>query len=205
MRAATTTLTASLALLLAPRAPAPAGEGEPAPTRQFQVKGDRPYLGGKRIDLWGLRCGNALMSDAVTERHVRNLDNMAAHGINCIGVYVQGSNPGWPDLKASKNGYTPEGALRPEFARRLEWLVREADKRGMVVMVGLFSPRKDQELKGEKAVQRACEETAKFLTRRKLQNVFVDIMHEYNHARCDLDIFKEPKGEEKKARRSEER
>ena len=189
----------ALFALAAAGAPAAAAEDDkPAPTRQFEVRDDRPFLGGKQIDLWGLRCGNALMSDAVTERHVRNFDNFIAHGINCVGVYVQGSNPGWPDLNASKNGYTPEGGLKPEFARRLEWLVREADKRGMVVMVGLFSPRKDQELKGEKAVQRACEETAKFLTRRKLRNVFVDVMHEYNHKRCDLDVFKEPKGEQKK-------
>jgi hypothetical protein len=198
-----TFLSIELALCLMSGLPGPASapaEEEPAPTRKFEVRKDRPFLGGKQIDLWGLRCGNALMSDAITERHVRNLDNMVAHGINCIGVYVQGSNPGWPDLNASKNGYTPEGALMPAFARRLEWLVREADRRGMVVMVGLFSPRKDQELKGDKAVQRACEETAQFLSRRKLQNVFVDIMHEYNHKRCDLDIFKEPGGEKKKAR-----
>jgi hypothetical protein len=173
-------------------------EDEPVPTRKFEIRKDRPWLGGKQIDLWGLRCGNALMTDAITERHIRNFDNMVAHGINCIGVYVQGSNPGWPDLNASKNGYTPEGALIPAFARRLERLVREADKRGMVVMVGLFSPRKDQELKGDAAVQRACEETATFLSGRKLQNVFVDIMHEYNHMRCDLDIFKEPGGTKKK-------
>ena len=34
------------------------------------------------------------------------------------------------------------------------------------------------------AVRRAVEETARFLVRRKLQNVFVDIMHEYNHPTC---------------------
>ena len=123
--------------------PSPAAEKKPAPTRQFEVRSGRPYLGGERIDLWGLRSGNALMSDAVTERHVRNLDNMIAHGINCIGVYIQGTNGGWPDVNAGRNGYTIDGALKPEFARRLEWLIREADKRGMVVMVGLFSPRKD--------------------------------------------------------------
>ncbi len=93
-----------------------ASEVQPTPTKEFEIRHDRPFLGGKQIDLWGLRCGNALMSDAVTERHVRNLDNMIAHGINCLGVYIQGSNPGWPDLNASKNGYTSEGALKPEFA-----------------------------------------------------------------------------------------
>jgi hypothetical protein len=173
-------------------------------TRQFEVRNDRPFLGGKPIDLWGLRCGNALYSDAVAERHVRNLDNMIAHGINCIGVYIQGTNGGWPDVNAGRNGYTPEGALKPEFAKRLEWLIREADKRGMVVMVGLLSPRKDLELKDDAAIQRALEETAKFLTKHKLRNVFVDLMHEYNSeritSRFDHDLFHEPDGPKKKAK-----
>lgn len=177
-----------------------AGAEAPTATKEFEIKEDRPYLGGEQIDIWGLRCGNALHSPAVTERHVRNLDNMVAHGINCIGVYIQGSNAGWPDANANKNGYTPEGGLKPEFAERLEWLVREADKRGMVVMVGLFSPRKDQEFKDEAAVQRAVEETAKFLVEQKLRNVFCDIMHEYNHERIDMEIFREPHGAEKKAK-----
>jgi hypothetical protein len=70
---------------------------EPVPTREFEIKHDRAWLGGHEVDLWGLRCGSALHSEAITERHIRNLDNMAAHGINLIGVYVQGSNAGWPD------------------------------------------------------------------------------------------------------------
>src|SRR5580700_7738427 len=97
---------------------------EPAPTRKFEVRGDRPFLDGRPINIWGLRCGNALMTDTVTERHIRCFDNMIAHGINCIGCYIQGSNGGWPDVNAGRNGYTPDGQLKPEFAQRLEWLVR---------------------------------------------------------------------------------
>jgi len=171
----------------------------PPATREFEIKNDRPHLGGRQIEVWGLRCGNALYSQGVTERHVGNLDNMVAHGINCIGVYIQGSNGGHPDSEAGRNGYTVDGQLKPDFARRLEWLVREADERNMVVMVGLFSPRKDQDFKGDSAVRRAVEETAKFLVRRKLNNVFCDIMHEYNHSRIDHDIFREPNGADKKS------
>ena len=172
----------------------------PPATREFSIKDDRPFLGGKQIKIWGLRCGNAIYSQGVTERHVRNLDNMIRHGINCIGVYIQGSNGGHPNAAAGRNGYTPEGKLKPDFARRLEWLIREADLRGMVVMVGLFSPRKDQDFKNETAIKHACEETAKWLVRRKLRNVFCDIMHEYNHSRVQHDIFREPKGADKKTR-----
>lgn len=172
----------------------------PAATREFEVRNDRAYLGGQEVKLWGLRCGNALYSPAVTERHIRNLDNMAAHGINCIGVYIQGSNAGWPNPDGGLNGYEPDGSLKPAVAERLERLVREADSRGMVVMVGLFSPRKDQEFADEAAVKRAIEETGRFLVERKLRNVFCDIMHEYDHERIEMDLFREPDGAEKKAK-----
>ena len=70
------------------------------PTKEFEIVDDRPHLGGHEVVLWGIRCGNALHSDTVTERHVRALDNMVAHGINLIGVYIQGSNGGYPDPAA---------------------------------------------------------------------------------------------------------
>jgi hypothetical protein len=174
---------------------------EPPATKEFEIRADRAYLGGAPVELWGLRCGNALHSEAITERHIRNLDNMTDHGINLIGVYLQGSNAGWPDPDAALNGFTRDGKLRREVAARLERLVREADRRGMVVMVGLFTPRKDQAFYDEAAIQQAVEQAAAFLRDRKLKNVFVDIMHEFNHPeRIDHPIFREPAGESKKAK-----
>ena len=126
---------------------------------------------------------------------------MAAHGINLIGVYIQGTNGGYPNPDAGFDGFRRDGKLKPEVAERLEWLIREADKRGMVVMVGLFSPRKDQNLYDEAAIQRAVEEGARFLKERQLRNVFVDLMHEYNNLeRIDHPLFREPNGEAKKAK-----
>ncbi|MFO1003415.1 MAG: hypothetical protein U0936_24035 [Planctomycetaceae bacterium] len=170
------------------------------PTREFEIRNSRAFLGGHEVDLWGIRCGNALYSTGVTERHVRAMDNMVAHGINLIGVYIQGSNGGWPDEDAGLNGFTRDGRLKPEVASRLEWLIREADRRGMVVMVGLCNPRKDQAFDSEDALKRAIEATARFLTERRMRNVFVDIMHEFDHSeRADLAIFRMPDGATKKA------
>lgn len=181
--------------------PALVADAGVVPTREFEVRGDRAFLGGAEVDLWGVRCGNALHSWTVTERHVRALDTFAAHGVNLLGVYVQGSHGGWPDPDAGLNGFRRDGSLKPDVAARLEWLVREADRRGMVVLVGLFSPRKDQQLEGAPAVQRAVEETAAFLVARGLRNVLVDLVHEFDHTeRADLDLFREPGGDEKKAR-----
>jgi hypothetical protein len=187
-----------LAQIVAPGLTAHAAE-EPVATREFEIKNDRPYLGGQPIDLWGLRCGNAQFSEAVTERHIRNFDNMNAHGINMIGVYIQGANGGWPNSEAGLNGFTRDGKIKLAVAARMERLIREADKRGMVVMVGLISPRKDQDFYDEAAIQNGIENAARFLKERKLKNVFVDIAHEYSHGeRMDHALLREPDGEKKK-------
>lgn len=177
---------------------------DPSPTREFEIRNDRAFLGGHEIDLWGVRCGNALYSPTVTERHVRALDAMNAHGVNAIAVYLQGSHGGWPDGEAGLNGFERDGTLKKDVATRLEWLVRECDRRGMVVCVGVMSPRKDQVLEGEAAVKNAIEHTARFLQSRGLRNVFVDLMHEFDHTeRADQPIVREPDGAAKKARMTE--
>jgi len=138
-------------------------------------------------------------------------EGCSAAGVGVGGASLVGELPPTPatgsrgtsacaGFDAGLNGFGRDGKLKPAVARRLEWLVREADKRGMVVMVGIFSPRKDQQLEGEQAVRRAIQETADFLETRGLRNVFIDIAHEYDHTeRMDLEIFREPGGAQKKA------
>ncbi len=172
-----------------------------AETKEFEIKGERPYLGGREVDLWGLRCGNVFLSDAVTERFIRNFDNMNAHGINLVGVYIQGVNAGFPDGNAGLNGFSRHGELLSEVARRIEWLVREADKRGMVVMIGVITPRKDQDFYDDADMQHAIEETARFLQEKKLSNVFVNLCDEFNHPlNADKLLIREPDGPQKKNR-----
>lgn len=189
------------ALLLSLLVMSSAVSQDPQPTKEFEIRGDRAFLGGHEIDLWGVRSGNALYSPTVTERHVRALDAMNAHGVNAIAVYLQGSHGGWPDGEAGLNGFERDGSLKPSVASRLEWLVRECDRRGMVVCIGVCSPRKDQVLEGEAALQRAIQETARFLQSRGLRNVFVDLMHEFDHTeRADQPMLREPQGADKKAK-----
>jgi hypothetical protein len=171
------------------------------PTREFEIRGERPYLGGQPVKLWGVRTNNALLSQAVTERLVNNLDNWAAHGVNFLSVGLQGTNGGFPSVDAGPDAFTRDGRLIPGFAKRLEWVIREADRRGMVVMVGLFMPRKDEQLRDEAAIKNGIEQVGRFLTDRGLRNVFVNLYQEFNHpTRADHEIFREPDGPVKKAR-----
>jgi len=188
------------ALLLVGSVSAAVAAEEPVATREFELRDGLPYLGGQPVKLWGMRCNNALLSPAVTERLVNNLDNMAAHGVNLISIAVQGTNGGFPDVDAGPNGYTAWGKLIPAFAKRIELICREADRRGMVVCIVLIMPRKDQLLQDEKGVKLAIEETARLLETRKLRNVFVNLYQEFNHGtRSDHEIFREPDGAAKKA------
>lgn len=174
---------------------------EPRPTREFEVRDGLPFLGGNPVKLWGLRCNNALMSTAVAERLINNLDNMAEHGINLISLSLQGTNGGFPDKNAGTNAYAPDGRLISGYAKRLEWVVLEANRRGMVVCITLMMPRKDELVRDEVAVRRGIEDTGRFLSTQRLGNVFVNLYQEFNHpTRVDHDIFQEPDGAAKKAR-----
>ncbi|HQZ67980.1 MAG TPA: hypothetical protein PLY87_22975, partial [Planctomycetaceae bacterium] len=184
---------------IVPEPPKPAG-----PTKEFEIRNDRAFLGDHEVDLWGLRCGNAFYSEAVTERYVRNFDNMKAHGINLIGAYIQGVNAGFPDGDAGLNGFTRHGELKPEVQRRIEYLVREADQRGMVVMIGVVTPRKDQDFYEDADIHAAIENTARFLESKKLRNVFVNLCDEFSHPiTADKLLLREPDGEQKKAQLTE--
>ncbi|MBL8803551.1 MAG: hypothetical protein JNN27_16235 [Planctomycetes bacterium] len=181
------------------RAQTPAVPPPPA-TREFEIRDSHSWLGGEPVKLWGLRVNNALMSPAVTERLVNNLDNYAAHGINLLAVSLQGTNGGFPDVDAGPNAFTSDGKLIASFARRLETVIREADRRGMVVCVTLMMPRKDEFLQDEAAVQRAIVESGQFLQARQLRNVMVNLFQEFNHGtRIDHEVLREPEGERKKA------
>lgn len=198
---------AALLLSALPTSPrADAGEPDdlpqpPTPTKEFDVRDGRAHLGGKPVTLWGLRCVHALKSQALTERLVRNLDNFNDHGINLISTYLQAAHGGYPDIQAGTNPFGEAGVLRPDYARRLEWLAREADKRGMVILLGVLTPIKDQELKDEGAIRRAIEETARLLEARKIRNVVVDLMYEFDHpTRIAQEMMREPEGSAKKAK-----
>lgn len=172
----------------------------PTATKEFEVRGNSAYLGGQPVKLWGLRCVHALRDRALTERLVRNLDNFNAHGLNLVSVYLQAAHGGYPDIQAGANPFSEEGILDRAFAWRLEWLAREADQRGMVLHLGVITPIKDQELKDEAAMRTALEETARLLETRKIRNVIVDLMYEFDHAtRIHQEMMREPNGSIKKA------
>ena len=96
----------------------------------FSVKGSKVYLNENEFKVIGLRCSNALVSDADTKELIDNLDVFKSYGVNTVSVFFMGSRFG--DVK----GYRPDASLESVYTARMARIIKEADRRGMVVLVG---------------------------------------------------------------------
>lgn len=109
-----------------------------------------------------------------------------AHGLLAITVNLQGGSPeGYSQEQPWDNsGFTGDGALRSEYAARLEQVIARADDLGMVVIVGYFYFGQDQRLKDEAAVVAATDAATKWLLEHEFSNVLVEVNNE-----CDVKAY----------------
>lgn len=140
---------------------------------QFRLTLDRDetLLNGHPIQLLGLRCSNALISQESTDRLIGQLDTLALYGINSFSVYFMGSRFG--DVK----GYHANATLDSSYTERMAQIIHAADQRGMVVLVGCLywgtSKAKYPEWT-QKEANTAVANTVKWLSENDFTNCFVD-------------------------------
>lgn len=173
----------------------------------FSINGQPTYKGrmfeGHRVEgmLFNVRAVQALFDDANPEtrpywaypdtdtwdpeRNVAEfcaaLAAWAAHGILAVTVNLQGGGPLYvPEIYRSydNNGFTPQGALKPAYAARLERVLARADELGMVVIVGMFYWMMLLRMQDEAAIWRAAHETCEFLLGTGRRNILVEIANE---------------------------
>jgi len=95
-----------------------------------RVEGDQVLFDGRPVDLIGVRCSNALMSDRTTDELIAALDLYQSYGLNTVSVFLMGSRFG--DIK----GYLPDGSMSPVYLARLEKILNATQERGMMMIVG---------------------------------------------------------------------
>jgi hypothetical protein len=105
------------------------------------------------------------------------------HGLLGFTINFQGGSP---------QGYSKEqpwinsafdletGALRPEYAARVEKILDRADELGMVAIVGFLYFGQEPRFKSEQAVLRAVDEATDFFLAKGYTNVLVEIANECN-------------------------
>jgi hypothetical protein len=160
---------AALALLTAGAGPGRAGD------YAFGVRRDKTYLNGTPILVKGLRCSNALISEAATQELIDHLDTFASYGVNTVSVFFMGSRFG--DVK----GYRADGTLDLAYARRMGRIIKAADRRGMIVLVGCLywgGSKAKYESWTQAEANAAIANTVKWLKDHDYRNVFVDVDNE---------------------------
>ena len=90
----------------------------------LSVKGSQIVLNQRPVKILGLRCSNALISEAKTEELIANLDGFKKYGVNTVSVFLMGSRYG--DIKVEAFTY-----LNDRFAELLVDPVLERQRRGV--------------------------------------------------------------------------
>jgi len=126
--------------------------------------------------------------DRNTREFVAAMADWRRHGLLAVTLNLQGGSPeGYSQAQPWHNSaFTADGALRPEYLERTGRILDEADRLGMVVILGLFYFGQDERLRDEAAVLRAVDGTVGWVLDRGYRNVLIEINNEcnirYDHA-----------------------
>jgi endo-1,4-beta-mannosidase len=138
---------------------------------ELGIAGSRFTLNGRPTFLYGASYYGAL--GASREFIRRDLDDLQKLGFNWIRVWAT-----WGMFDHDVSAVDRQGRPRAPFLERLQWLVGECDRRGMVVDVTLTRGRGAGSVGSLSGHQRAVETLARAL--RKHRNWYFDLANERN-------------------------
>jgi hypothetical protein len=129
--------------------------------------------------------------DRNTREFVAAMPGWRKHGLLAVTLNLQGGSPqGYSkDQPWHNSALTADGALRPEYLKRLEKVLDQADDLGMVVILGIFYFGQDERLKDEDAVTRGLDHALDWLADKGYRNVLVEVNNECN-VRYDHAVLK---------------
>lgn len=144
------------------------------------VNGNRFFLDGRPFEMIGLRVASASQNDSLTTMLIDQLDDYKATGLNTISVFVQGSSGGYSDPFSSDGK-----SLDKSQSDRLIRIVKECDKRSLVVIVGIYYQRvfgnsfkMHRKLNDAEAIYNATKTLTEIL--KPYRNVIINIANEQN-------------------------
>jgi acetyl esterase/lipase len=144
---------------------------------RIETKRHSFLLDSKPFDMWGIRTAGASQTQAMTDHLIARMDEYLAHGVNTVSVFYMGSSAGYSDPFSSDGS-----SIDPAHQKRMEQIIKAADRRGMVVIVGIFYQRCDEPRLED---WEASREAVKTVTRslKPYGNVIINIANEQNSER----------------------
>ena len=120
------------------------------------------------------------------ERNVREFISMMPewrkHGLLSFTVNFQGGSPeGYSRLQPwENNAFNPDGSMRPAFLDRMKRVLDEADRLGMVPIVGYFYFGQSPRFRDEDAVRTATDNATQWLLAGGWRNLLIEVNNEAN-------------------------
>lgn len=144
-----------------------------AQSKALTIRGDQLFHNGEPVKLVGLRCANALISDASTDSLIAKLNLYKSFGLNTVSVYLMGSRFG--DVQ----GYLPSSSINPDHRERMERILNATRDRGMFMIVGCLywgnsSAKKNLQGWTQQDAEKALTNTAAWLKDKGYNHIIVD-------------------------------
>ncbi len=120
------------------------------------------------------------------ERNVREFIAMMPewrkHGLLSFTVNFQGGSPeGYSRSQPwENNAFNPDGSMRPAFLDRMKRVLDEADRLGMVPIVGYFYFGQSPRFRDEDAVRTATDNATRWLLAGGWRNLLIEVNNEAN-------------------------
>jgi hypothetical protein len=158
------------------------------------VQGIFDDLNPETRELWKYPDTGIWDPDRNTREFVEAMPDWRKHGLLGFTVNLQGGSPTGYGNKGWKNSsFDEKGDLRPAYFDRLSRILDQADRLGMVVIVGLFYFGQDETLADERAVISAVDRTLDWLITSGHRNVLIEINNECDVKSYDHEILKPPR------------
>lgn len=134
------------------------------------------------VERWAYPDTKVWDADRNTREFISQMQTWRDHGLLAITINLQGGSPeGYSKSQPWHNSaIRADGSLDPPFMARTEAVLDEADRVGMVVILGLFYFGQDERIQDEQAVMRAVDATCDWLLERRYNHVLIEINNECN-------------------------
>jgi len=75
-----------------------------------------------------------------TSRFILKIPQYHSYGVAAFTLNLQGGHAGYEG--AVNSAFRPDGTLRTDYTNRIKRVINECDRRGMIVILGLFYVRR---------------------------------------------------------------
>jgi hypothetical protein len=158
-------------------------------THVLKVNGTNFEMNGQPFEYTGVSFFNAIYNEEFnTDSSIRKMwiQKFLDSGINILRVWCQWDNTrGFIDGGEGKTIYNTDGTIKPVFLKIIKEIVNDADEKGMVILLVLFSRESWNE--NLRLSDEASEKSVQTLTRelKPYRNLVFQIWNEFNYRTVD--------------------